>query len=43
MKHGLVHIRYSDKRLLQLILSEINSSTQKLTCWGDGAVKRTSL
>ena len=24
MKHGLVHIRYSDKRLLQLIMAEIN-------------------
>jgi len=24
MKHGLVHIRYSDKRLLKLIMTEIN-------------------
>ncbi len=40
MSHGLIHIRYSDKRLFELIMSEISSF---ITSWDGGAVKHTTL
>ena len=40
MSHGLIHIRYSDKRLFELIMDEIKK--YKLS-WDGGAVKHTTL
>lgn len=40
MSHGLIHIRYSDKRLFELIMSEISSF---ISSWDGGAVKHTTL
>lgn len=40
MQHGLIHVRYSDLRLLNLIMSEIRQFTN---CWDGGVVKHTSL
>lgn len=40
MKHGLIHIRYHDKRLLQLIIHDI---CEFVHSWDGGVVKHTSL
>lgn len=39
MPHGLIHIRYSDKRLLELIISDL----EKIKSWDGRVVKYTSL
>ncbi len=41
MPYGLVHVRYCDKKLLQLILKWIGEYSQK--CVGGGVVNRTRL
>lgn len=39
MPHGLIHIRYHDKRLLELVLSDL----EKIKCWDGRVDKYTTL